>query len=95
MFPHQPHGQAGQPQNRPAHEGHQGVTPLQHEDQDFRTGISPVEAVTHGEPSEIVPTEYATRESRMGRGKSAQDAKEAKDSEKSNRSANGRDENKR
>lgn len=59
MFPHQPHGQAGQPQNRPAHEGHQGVTPLQPEDQDLRHGVSPTEAVTHGEPNEVIPTEYA------------------------------------
>jgi hypothetical protein len=80
MFPHQPHGQAGQPANRPAHEGHQGVTPLQPEDQDLRHGVSPTEAVTHGEPNETVPTEYARHKSHTGKG--AENAKEAKDSKR-------------
>lgn len=79
MFPHQPHGQAGQPANRPAHEGHQGMTPLQPEDQDLRHGVSPTEAVTHGEPNEVVPTEYAKH---AGHDKSA---KEAKDSKRENK----------
>jgi hypothetical protein len=64
MFPHQPHGQAGQPANRPAHEGHQGMTPLQPDDQDLRHGVSPTEAVTHGEPNEVIPTEYAKKNKR-------------------------------
>lgn len=68
MFPHQPHGQAGQPANRPAHEGHQGVTPLQPEAQDLSHGVSPTEAVTHGEPSEVIPTEYARHKSHADKG---------------------------
>lgn len=66
MFPHQPHGQAGQPQNRPASEGHQGMTPIQPDDQDLRTGISPTEAITHGEPNEIVDTTYTVHAGAAG-----------------------------
>ena len=58
MFPYQPHGAAGQPMNRPASEGHEGMTPIQSDDQDLRTGVSPTQAITHGEPNEIVDTEY-------------------------------------
>jgi hypothetical protein len=57
----QPHGQAGQPQNRPAHEGHQGVTPIQPEDQDLETGVSPTEAVTHSDPRQKTGTEYTDK----------------------------------
>lgn len=57
----QPHGQAGQPANRPAKEGHQGVTPIQPEEQDDQTGVSPTQAVTHSVPAEVVDTEYTGR----------------------------------
>jgi hypothetical protein len=57
----QPHGQAGQPANRPAQEGHQGITPIQPEEQDNQTGVSPTVAVTHGDPVVVVGTEYTGR----------------------------------
>lgn len=61
----QPHGQAGQPQNRPAHEGHQGITPIQPDSQvqgdESVVGESPQQAFTHSDPPEVVDTAYTGR----------------------------------
>ena len=58
-FPHQPHGQAGQPQNRPAMRDIRASRRSSLRTRGWTTGISPTEAVTHGEPSEVVDTEYS------------------------------------
>jgi len=62
----QPHGAAGQPMNRPVSGGHEVMTPIQPDEQGDETGVSPTEAITHGEPNEIVDTEYTVHAGSAG-----------------------------